>query len=448
MRGLLALLVFALAAPAAAQEISIELAAPADLREGDRAQITARVRGAGTHPLLLTPASEGTALEVVRGRLLRADAIDPRAEVLEFRIPIVANAPGTAVVRVSAAGYTCAARCRLVRADASLAVRVGPALTGSRKQEDLEEEASRQRSSSLSWVRMPGAESCASSAALAQAIEERLAREVFVSAANADLAVEGRAEREGTTWRAVIMVSDADGTMLGERTLTSDRESCDDLLRVVAVAVALMIDPLTAPPPEEEREPEVVVREVVREVPVEVPVPAPPAPGWRVEIDSAIAGTIGLLPTGALGGVTTIIVEPPGFIPLALEGAIVPWARADDGAGGYADFLHVHAGLMICPLGIRERGLALHGCVGADAGAVVVLGGTIDVEENERLIGQAHAVLRGHWDVVGVLTIRLAVHLLIPFRHEPFLYGGGTQRLYAPEPVAGMLDLGAGLHFD
>jgi hypothetical protein len=307
----------------------------------------------------------------------------------------------------------------------------------------------RERTSSLSWVRMPGAESCASSAVLAQAIEARLGRRVFVSAADADLSVEGRAERTDDGWRATLVVTEANGAVLGERTLESELEPCDELGRLVALTVAVMIDPLTAaePQPEPEPEPQIIVREVRVPVPVPAPVPeAPPAPRWRVEIDSAVAGTIGLLPTGAIGGVATVIVEPPGFIPLALEGAIVPWARAES-AAGYADFLHIHAGLQICPLGLREQGLALHGCLGADAGAVFVLDSDLDVAERERVIGQAHIVLRGHWDVVSILTIRVAVHLLIPFRHEPFTYSGGAMQLYAPEPVAGMLDLGAGIHF-
>lgn len=112
---------------AAAQELTVELRAPEALHAGDRAEIVVLVRGAGTQPLLVTPNSEGTALEVVRGRLLRAEAVDPQAEVLEFHIPVVAHGPGAAVVRVEAAGYACARRCRAVRAEGSLVLHVLPA---------------------------------------------------------------------------------------------------------------------------------------------------------------------------------------------------------------------------------------------------------------------------------------------------------------------------------
>lgn len=475
MRGLSLLLfaVWSLPATGSAQDppITVSLRTP-EMTAGDRAVVTLTVRGAGPHPLLVTPRSEGTALEVVRGRMLRAEAVDPSAEVLEFRIPVVARVAGAAVLRVRVDGYACEVRCRRVQAEAAQVVNIAASRDAPGKQTaPLEERGATSsgadavggptndrangspargapRTSSLSWVRMPGAETCPSSTALAQAVEARLGREVFVSAAHAALAVEGRAERTERGWRAVLHVSDADGAQLGERTLESDAPECDALGRLVALTVALMIDPLVAPPeetpqpeppPPEAPQPE-APQVLVRTERVEVPAPAPP--GWRVEIDVALVGSLGLLPTPSLGGSTTVIVEPPGFVPIALEGALIPFSRAGH-ASGHADFLQVHAGVQLCPLALRDGGLALHGCLGADAGAVFVVGG--DVDERERVIGLAHAALRGHWDVAGPLTLRAAVHLLVPFRHEPFTASGNA--FYAPEPIAGMLDLGVGVHF-
>jgi hypothetical protein len=404
---------------------------------------------------LLTPRSEGTAVEVVRGRLMRADARQPDAEELEFRIPIVAREAGTAILRVRASGYLCEARCRAVDAQASLIVSVGPANLGQEKSKQAS--ASEPGTWSLCWVRLVGAVTCIASAALAGAIEERLDRHVFVSAADASLAVEGRVERAGDGWRAVIEVVDGEGQSLGERTLESREETCDQLGSTLAVAIALMIDPLTAPEPEPDPDPDqdpdpdpdpIVI---VRTERVEVPVPAEPDPGrsWRFEVDAALVGSAGLVPTPMIGGLSTIILRAPNFVPVAIEGALYPFSRAEP-TNGHADFLHVHAGLQICPLWFRENGLALHACLGADAGAVIVVGGDLAIAENERLIGQAHAVVRGHWDVIGPLTIRAGVHLLVPFRHEPFLatVGGVSTTVYTPEPIAGMLDIGLGIHTD
>ncbi|MGE0786901.1 MAG: hypothetical protein AB7S26_14610 [Sandaracinaceae bacterium] len=453
------------AVPASAQ-LSVELEAP-PVRAGERGQVLARVSGAGTHPLLVTPWSEGTAIEVVRGRLVRAEARDPSADVLEFRIPIIARSPGTAVLRVRAAGYVCGCpegdrcteRCRSVTAEGSLVMAVASeaaAPRATRKQAD--ERAEGARTSSLSWVRLPGAEACVGSAELARAVEERLGRSVFVSAAEGALAVEGRVERVDATWRATIHITDAEGQALGERVLDSDAESCERLGATAATAIALMIDPLTAPPresatsdpPPEHEDREAETRVIVERVEVPVPAePEPTPPRWRIEIDASGAGSLGLLPTAALGGIGAVILEIPDFVPIMLEGAIFPFARAEVDGFGQADFLHVHAGFQICPLALRESGIALQGCLGADAGGVFAIGGD-PVSNGERVIGQGHASVRGHFDLIGPLTLRVGLHLLIPFRHDTFLAQGmsGEYAVYTPEPVAGMIDLGVGAHFD
>lgn len=123
-----AFVVASLAPTARADEPSVEvtLTPPERLEVGDRARIVAEVRlpEGNERPVLLTPGSEGTAVEVVRGRLLRADAEAPDATVLRFRIPIVARRPGTAVLRVEVLAHHCARRCRPLRAETSTPLRV------------------------------------------------------------------------------------------------------------------------------------------------------------------------------------------------------------------------------------------------------------------------------------------------------------------------------------
>jgi len=99
---------------------------PESLTVGDRASVIATVRivPEGDRPVLVTPTSEGTAVEVVRGRLLRADAEDSDAAVLRFSIPIVAATPGTSVLRVHVSGWACEARCRPVETDEEVVLRV------------------------------------------------------------------------------------------------------------------------------------------------------------------------------------------------------------------------------------------------------------------------------------------------------------------------------------
>lgn len=109
--------------PAAALEptstLTIEPAT--ELRVGARASIPLLLHWRGTRPvqIIVSAHAEGRALDVVRGRLLRADAIDPEANPLRFDLPVVAAAPGVALLTVTALSYPCAFRCEAQRIEAS-----------------------------------------------------------------------------------------------------------------------------------------------------------------------------------------------------------------------------------------------------------------------------------------------------------------------------------------
>ncbi len=129
IEGFLALALLACTTKAMAQEdarAELVIEPPAHLTVGDRRSVIVRVTifPEGDRPVLLTPTSEGTAVEVVRGRLLRADAEDPSAPVLRFSIPILAATAGTSVLRVHVSGWACDERCRPVEADAEVILRV------------------------------------------------------------------------------------------------------------------------------------------------------------------------------------------------------------------------------------------------------------------------------------------------------------------------------------
>ena len=103
-----------------ADEFRITLELPEALHVGDRFEVVALVSppGEASHPLLLTPSSEGTAVEMVRGRLMRSDADDPSARPLRFRIPAVARAAGDSLLRVHVLTYRCDESCHPVEAEA------------------------------------------------------------------------------------------------------------------------------------------------------------------------------------------------------------------------------------------------------------------------------------------------------------------------------------------
>src|SRR4051812_4022025 len=105
--------------------------------------------------------------------------------------------------------------------------------------------ASEGRTSSLSWLRMPDADACIATQALARSVEERLGRHVFVSAADADVSVEGRIEKRksGKGWHAVITIRDGKGALLGTREVDRPDASCEGMNDPLALIIAVMIDP-------------------------------------------------------------------------------------------------------------------------------------------------------------------------------------------------------------
>jgi hypothetical protein len=97
----------------------LTLEVPRELRVGEHAhvELTLELPLEAADSLLLTAYREGKSLEVVKGRLLRSDARDPTATPLRFALPVLATAPGTALVGVRLLAYVCAPACRVVEAE-------------------------------------------------------------------------------------------------------------------------------------------------------------------------------------------------------------------------------------------------------------------------------------------------------------------------------------------
>lgn len=120
------LVMLCLLTAAAPRAPTLKMQAPSKLKVGDRASVklTLTLPEGSAEPLLLTPTSDGPAVEVVRGRLMRSDARDARANPLRFEIPIVARRPGTSVLRVRVLSYHCNEQCTAVQSEASQALEV------------------------------------------------------------------------------------------------------------------------------------------------------------------------------------------------------------------------------------------------------------------------------------------------------------------------------------
>lgn len=114
-------------AAAESARLQVEIQGPESLERAAHLAVPVVVTlppGDRAAPLLLTPSVEGSALEVVRGRLMRSDAKTVDAAQLRFELPVVARSEGTAILRIEVSTYVCEPRCRAVSAAASRVFRV------------------------------------------------------------------------------------------------------------------------------------------------------------------------------------------------------------------------------------------------------------------------------------------------------------------------------------
>ncbi len=322
----------------------------------------------------------------------------------------------------------------------------------------------RQTTSALSWVRLPGAESCIAAPELSTRVEARLGRSAFVSPSAADLSIEGRIERKGGRFHAVVTGTRRDGTAIGTRELEgADCRGMDDGLVLV---LALMIDPdaslaprpqtpKEAAPPEVVRE-RVIIREVheVRETPAPEKV-APPQTPWGLDGFAEGGLALGRVPGAApaLGAGLTLV--PPHFVPLELALGLVPEGSLES-RGRTVSFWSVDGHFRVCPalvLRPRPRPFALEAsaCLGLRVGTLSAKGTGFDVNlDGSRGLVDAAAAVRLRATIVGPLFAFASVGLGAPLVRQRILAtgaGGAVETLYERPPVGFDASLGLGVHF-
>lgn len=111
---------------AVAQSELLTLGEAPSLAPSEVGSVEVRVDVATEVPLMLTASEQGTAVEVVRGRLLRSDAIDPEARPLVFQLPLRGRSTGTGVLLVRVDTYACeeGGDCREIHDEGRLTIEV------------------------------------------------------------------------------------------------------------------------------------------------------------------------------------------------------------------------------------------------------------------------------------------------------------------------------------
>ncbi len=318
------------------------------------------------------------------------------------------------------------------------------------------------RTSSLSWLRMPGADACIATQALARSVEERLGRHVFVSASAADVSVEGRVEKrgKGAGWHAVITIRDAKGALLGTRDVERQDASCETMNEPLALIIAVMIDPdvnLTAPPSPSALSlpspPALPPAPPPPPPPAPAPAPAPPKDPLRVEGGVGAILTSGLAPALAPGAVITGLLQPPG-VPLGLRGytvLLLPSPAERDGARGTFDTLYL--GGSLCPV-LRRRLIVGMLCAGGQIGVIRSHAETKDrgIEEKTLPLWNLAAEARASFPVLPPATIIAGVAGILPlvrptFEYTPTTPGAAPANLHEVSRLAVTADVGIAFFF-
>ena len=313
------------------------------------------------------------------------------------------------------------------------------------------------RSSSLAWVRLEGAESCIAGSALATRVEERLGRKVFVSAADADISVEGsvgRATKSGFV--ATLRVTSRDGTILGSREVETRAERCNAIDEKLSLVISVLIDPdsdgerpapastpqppVVSPPRLIERERVVIVREAA---------PLPPEP-WRFDVTLAAMGTLGLQPDIGLAFAPTVVLHPPRFWSLLIGGGIAASSTILAERGARVEATLAHGTVALCPLRVGTGRVEATACAGALVGALRSRGIGFDTTTSKTsVVAGPLAAARTLLLVARPIFLSLGVGLVVPLAHAEVGYrtDAGASTLYRTSSVAAFGELGIGGRF-
>ena len=178
-----------------------------------------------------------------------------------------------------------------------------------------------QKRASLSWLRLPGAESCPGVKDVAQRVDSRLGHAAFVAPSDAELTIEAAIAKaaDSSGWELTMRMFDARGEALGNRHLSLAQADCSEAIDNAALALALMIDPDAvnrhSASYEPDAAPPVAPPAVAPPPPAPVPnavgarcapaAPPPPDNRWRARLSLGFVGSLGQLPSaagGAAGG--------------------------------------------------------------------------------------------------------------------------------------------------
>jgi hypothetical protein len=304
----------------------------------------------------------------------------------------------------------------------------------------------------LDVKRAPGAEECLDAPKLARAVETRLGRVVFESAAP-ELGVSVALERApDRSWRAQLVLDDSKGQALGRREIVSAEPSCSALDPSLALVVALLVDapptPLEPPPPADSTAAPPPPRPPPPPpTPIRIP-PAPPPPEepWRFGATASAAVSFGWLPSFSPGASLALATEPPHLPELVAFGQLFLPRRTENADGHGVEVSLMRLGFAVCPALYAGPTVRVAACAGQTLGRVRAK--AFGFDENRRTADLAYAVEVGgllRLSLVGPLVFRAFSGVEVPLTRNVYVGGPTRTVLFRSSPVAARGEMGVGV---
>lgn len=316
----------------------------------------------------------------------------------------------------------------------------------------LAQESPPGKTSSLSWTRLAGAETCTGTIEIAKQVEALLQRPAIVSAATAELSIEGRVEPTADgRFRATIVVAKTTGEIVGSRELETHGEACGELDEPASLAMALLIDPdaLSRPRIEKKDPPPIVNDPLIGPKVIVTPPVAPAETPLRFEGYLGAYAAIGLVPFAG-GLIAGVAIDPPFWGAFEGNAALTLNSEGVDGTEASADFWHFQVSGYYCPLagniGLFQGAL----CGGGQVGFIATSSSGF-ADDQERVRPVVNGALRGR---IGVwpapFSFTAGATLGVPIIRDAYLYtdpSGARRTLWESLPIEGGFDLSIGFKF-
>lgn len=303
-------------------------------------------------------------------------------------------------------------------------------------------EAAPRKGARFAWVRGVDADKCVGRVGLEEDVKGRLGYDPFTLPS--DLGIEGSIVRAAPSgFRAEIVVRDAQGKVLGTRTLASKEPDCKSLGEAVAVAITVAIDPDSPA----ERAP--AVEELPPEPVAPAPAPpaaAPPAPHEDIARLTVLGGaSAGLLPevTPALGLRGRAILG--ARFELGIGAMFWPESKTANGIG----FAMVSAAFDACVVPLLSARV-LRWCGALHVGAFDVFVHAPDLAPVEVGMFSWVGASTGpslSIPIGGPVSFEASVSAVVPITRRQAFVRGTADAVFEQSPVAGHADVGLGVTF-